>query len=69
MYIGEFLNLYGGGYFDHRDHRTKPPLRSDMDPNVPEHLLRPFLKWINGFGTVIILQPKTHPPLLSKPLY
>jgi hypothetical protein len=26
-------------FFNHRDHCTKPSLRSDMDPNVPEHLL------------------------------
>jgi hypothetical protein len=42
---GEFLNLYGGGkkeqYFHHRDHCTEPTLRSDMDPNMPEHPLRP----------------------------
>ena len=28
-------------YFHDRDQRTKPPLRPDMDPNVPERLLRP----------------------------
>ena len=28
-------------YFHHRDQCTKPSLRSDMDPNVPERLLRP----------------------------
>jgi hypothetical protein len=27
-------------YFDHRDRCTTPPLRSDMDPNMPERLLR-----------------------------
>jgi hypothetical protein len=26
--------------FDHRDHCTTPPLRSDMDPNMLERLLR-----------------------------
>jgi hypothetical protein len=42
---GDFLNLYGGGQgnsiFHHRDHCTEPTLRSDMNPNVPERLLRP----------------------------
>ena len=28
-------------YFNNRDHCLKPTLRSDMDPNVPERLLRP----------------------------
>jgi hypothetical protein len=28
-------------YFHDRDHCTTPPLRSDMDPNVPQCLLRP----------------------------
>jgi hypothetical protein len=28
-------------YFYDRDQCTKPPLRSDMDPNVPERLVRP----------------------------
>jgi hypothetical protein len=28
-------------YFDNRDQCTTPTLRSDMDPNVPERLLRP----------------------------
>jgi hypothetical protein len=28
-------------YFDLRDHCTTPTLRSDMDPNMPERLLRP----------------------------
>ena len=41
---GEFLNLYGGGqekqYFHHQDYCPEPTLRSDMDPNVPERLLR-----------------------------
>jgi hypothetical protein len=27
--------------FYHWDHCTEPTLRSDMDPNVPERLLRP----------------------------
>jgi hypothetical protein len=43
---GEFLNLYNGVlansiFFYDRYHCTKPWLRSDMDPNVPERLLRP----------------------------
>ena len=43
---GEFLNLYGGGqqnriFFYHQNQCTEPPLRSDMDPNMPERLLRP----------------------------
>ena len=38
----DFLNLYGGG----RENSIfttgiKVPLMSDMDPNVPERLLRP----------------------------
>ena len=46
---GDFLNLYGGGqrnsilYFkkvNHRDHCSEPTLSPDMDPNVPERLLR-----------------------------
>ena len=28
-------------YFDHRDHCSEPTLRSDMDPSMPERLLRP----------------------------
>jgi hypothetical protein len=38
-------------YFYPRDDCTEPTLRSDMDPNMPEHLLRPYC-W---FGTTIIL--------------
>jgi hypothetical protein len=30
-----------GTVFYHRDHLIEPTLRSDMDPNVPERLLRP----------------------------
>jgi hypothetical protein len=36
--------LYGGGKGNSifpRDHRTTRSLRSDMDPNMPERLLRP----------------------------
>jgi hypothetical protein len=29
-------------YFDYRDNCPELTLRSDLDPNVPEHLLRPF---------------------------
>jgi hypothetical protein len=28
-------------YFDHQDHCSEPTLRSNIDPNMPEHLLRP----------------------------
>ena len=42
---GDFLNLFSGGkknsIFQDRDHCSEPTLRSDMDPNVPERLLRP----------------------------
>ena len=31
----------GEQYFHHQDHCTTTTLRSDMDPNMPEHLLRP----------------------------
>ena len=27
-------------YFDHQDHCSEPTLRSNIDPNMPEHLLR-----------------------------
>jgi hypothetical protein len=32
----------GTVFIQQRDQCTKPQLRSDMDPNVPERLLRPF---------------------------
>jgi hypothetical protein len=42
---GEFLNLYsdgqGNSIFYHWDYCTEPTLRSDMDPNMQEYLLRP----------------------------
>jgi hypothetical protein len=44
-FYGDFLNLYGGGQqnsiFTPRGQCTEPPLRFNMDPNVPERLLRP----------------------------
>jgi hypothetical protein len=33
--------LAGEQYFDHRDHYPEPTQYSNIDPNVPERLLRP----------------------------
>jgi hypothetical protein len=38
---GNFLNLYSGGRTNSIFCCTEPMLRFDMDPNVPERLLRP----------------------------